>query len=171
MRSDVVKKGVTRTAHRTLFHAMGYSDEDLQKPLIGICNAFNEIIPGHIHLREIAEAVKFGVAAAGGTPIEFPSIGVCDGIAMGHRGMSFSLSSRELICDSIEAVATAHAFDGLVLIPNCDKIVPAMLMAAGRLNIPTVVVSGGPMLAGRHNGRTSASAPCLKPLAKSNRAR
>ena len=97
MRSDVVKKGVTRTAHRTLFHAMGYSDEDLQKPLIGICNAFNEIIPGHIHLREIAEAVKFGVAAAGGTPIEFPSIGVCDGIAMGHRGMSFSLSSRELI--------------------------------------------------------------------------
>lgn len=132
---------------------MGYSDEDLQKPLIGICNAFNEIIPGHIHLREIAEAVKFGVAAAGGTPIEFPSIGVCDGIAMGHRGMSFSLSSRELICDSIEAVATAHAFDGLVLIPNCDKIVPAMLMAAGRLNIPTVVVSGGPMLAGRHNGK------------------
>lgn len=153
MRSDVVKKGVTRTAHRTLFHAMGYSDEDLQKPLIGICNAFNEIIPGHIHLRDIAEAVKLGVAAAGGTPIEFPSIGVCDGIAMGHRGMSFSLSSRELICDSIEAVATAHAFDGLVLIPNCDKIVPAMLMAAGRLNIPTVVVSGGPMLAGRHNGK------------------
>ena len=146
MRSDVVKKGVTRTAHRTLFHAMGYSDEDLQKPLIGICNAFNEIIPGHIHLREIAEAVKFGVAAAGGTPIEFPSIGVCDGIAMGHRGMSFSLSSRELICDSIEAVATAHAFDGLVLIPNCDKIVPAMLMAAARLNIPSIVVSGGPML-------------------------
>ena len=132
---------------------MGYSDEDLQKPLIGICNAFNEIIPGHIHLRDIAEAVKLGVAAAGGTPIEFPSIGVCDGIAMGHRGMSFSLSSRELICDSIEAVATAHAFDGLVLIPNCDKIVPAMLMAAGRLNIPTVVVSGGPMLAGRHNGK------------------
>ena len=153
MRSDVVKKGVTRTAHRTLFHAMGYSDEDLQKPLIGICNAFNEIIPGHIHLREIAAAVKLVVAAAGGTPIEFPSIGVCDGIAMGHRGMSFSLSSRELICDSIEAVATAHAFDGLVLIPNCDKIVPAMLMAAGRLNIPTVVVSGGPMLAGRHNGK------------------
>ena len=132
---------------------MGYSDEDLQKPLIGICNAFNEIIPGHIHLRDIAEAVKLGVAAAGGTPIEFPSIGVCDGIAMGHRGMSFSLSSRELICDSIESVATAHAFDGLVLIPNCDEIVPAMLMAAGRLNIPTVVVSGGPMLAGRHNGK------------------
>lgn len=153
MHSDIVKQGLTRTAHRTLFHAMGYSDEDLQKPLIGVCNAFNEIIPGHIHLRDIAEAVKLGVSAAGGTPIEFPAIGVCDGIAMGHRGMSFSLSSRELICDSIEAVATAHAFDGLVLIPNCDKIVPAMLMAAGRLNIPTVVVSGGPMLAGRHQGK------------------
>lgn len=153
MRSDIVKKGSTRTAHRTLFHAMGYSNEDLSKPLIGVVNAFNEIIPGHVHLREIAQAVKLGVAAAGGTPIEFPAIGVCDGIAMGHDGMKFSLSSRELICDSIEAVATAHAFDGLVLIPNCDKIVPAMLMAAGRLNIPAVVVSGGPMLAGRYQGR------------------
>ena len=153
MRSDIVKKGSTRTAHRTLFHAMGYSNEDLAKPLIGVVNSFNEIIPGHIHLREIAQAVKLGVAAAGGTPIEFPAIGVCDGIAMGHDGMKFSLSSRELICDSIEAVATAHAFDGLVLIPNCDKIVPAMLMAAGRLNIPAVVVSGGPMLAGRYQGR------------------
>lgn len=132
---------------------MGYSNEDLSKPLIGVVNSFNEIIPGHIHLREIAQAVKLGVAAAGGTPIEFPAIGVCDGIAMGHDGMKFSLSSRELICDSIEAVATAHAFDGLVLIPNCDKIVPAMLMAAGRLNIPAVVVSGGPMLAGRYQGR------------------
>lgn len=153
MRSDIVKKGSTRTAHRTLFHAMGYSNEDLSKPLIGVVNSFNEIIPGHIHLREIAQAVKLGVAAAGGTPIEFPAIGVCDGIAMGHDGMKFSLSSRELICDSIEAVATAHAFDGLVLIPNCDKIVPAMLMAAGRLNIPAVVVSGGPMLASRYQGR------------------
>lgn len=153
MRSDIVKKGSTRTAHRTLFHAMGYSNEDLSKPLIGVVNSFNEIIPGHIHLREIAQVVKLGVAAAGGTPIEFPAIGVCDGIAMGHDGMKFSLSSRELICDSIEAVATAHAFDGLVLIPNCDKIVPAMLMAAGRLNIPAVVVSGGPMLAGRYQGR------------------
>ncbi len=153
MRSDIVKKGSTRTAHRTLFHAMGYSNEDLSKPLVGVVNSFNEIIPGHIHLREIAQAVKLGVAAAGGTPIEFPAIGICDGIAMGHDGMKFSLSSRELICDSIEAVATAHAFDGLVLIPNCDKIVPAMLMAAGRLNIPAVVVSGGPMLAGRYQGR------------------
>ncbi len=153
MRSDVVKKGTTRTAHRTLFHAMGYSDGDLQKPLIGVVNSFNEIIPGHMHLREIAEAVKLGVAAAGGTPIEFPAIGICDGIAMGHDGMKYPLASRELICDSIEAVANGHAFDGLVLIPNCDKIVPGMLMAAGRLNIPCVVVSGGPMLAGRHKGR------------------
>ena len=153
MRSDVVKKGNTRTAHRTLFHAMGYRDEDLQKPLIGVVNAFNEIIPGHMHLREIAEAVKLGIAAAGGTPIEFPAIGICDGIAMGHDGMKYPLASRELICDSIEAVANGHAFDGLVMIPNCDKIVPGMLMAAGRINIPTVVVSGGPMLAGRHKGK------------------
>jgi len=153
MRSDIVKKGSTRTAHRTLFHAMGYSDEDLEKPLIGIVNAFNEIIPGHMHLREIAQAVKLGVAAAGGTPIEFPAIGICDGIAMGHDGMKYPLASRELICDSIEAMANGHAFDGLVMIPNCDKIVPGMLMAAGRVNIPAVVVSGGPMQAGRYKGK------------------
>ncbi len=153
MRSDIVKKGATRCAHRSLFNAMGFGPEDLKKPLIGICNAFNEVIPGHIHLREIAEAAKLGVAAAGGTPMEFPAIGVCDGIAMGHTGMKFSLASRELIADSIEAVATATGFDGLVLIPNCDKVVPGMLMAAARLNIPCVVVSGGPMLPGRYNGR------------------
>lgn len=152
MRSDIVKKGSTRAAHRALFHAMGYTDEDLQKPLIGVVNAFNEIIPGHIHLRQIAEAVKLGIAAAGGTPVEFPAIGICDGIAMGHGGMRYPLASRELICDSIEAVTNGHAFDGLVMIPNCDKIVPGMLMAAGRVNIPTVVVSGGPMLAGRYEG-------------------
>lgn len=153
MRSDIVKKGSTRAAHRSLFYAMGYGPEDLAKPLIGVVNAFNEIIPGHMHLRSIAEAAKLGVAAAGGTPIEFPAIGVCDGIAMGHAGMKFSLASRELIADSIEAVATGHGFDGLVLIPNCDKIVPGMLMAAARLNIPCVVVSGGPMMAGRFEGR------------------
>lgn len=152
MKSDAVKKGSTRAAHRSLFYAMGYGQEDLAKPLIGVVNSFNEIIPGHIHLRSIAEAVKLGVASAGGTPIEFPAIGVCDGIAMGHDGMKFSLASRELIADSIEAVASAHALDGLVLIPNCDKIVPGMLMAAARLNIPCVVVSGGPMLPGRYNG-------------------
>ena len=153
MRSDVVKKGATRCAHRSLFNAMGFGPEDLQKPLVGICNSFNEVIPGHIHLREIAEAAKLGVAAAGGTPMEFPAIGVCDGIAMGHTGMKFSLASRELIADSIEAVATATGFDALVLIPNCDKVVPGMLMAAARLNIPCVVVSGGPMLPGRYQGR------------------
>lgn len=152
MKSDVVKKGATRCAHRSLFNAMGFGPEDLKKPLIGICNSFNEVIPGHIHLREITEAAKLGVAAAGGTPMEFPAIGVCDGIAMGHTGMKFSLASRELIADSIEAVATATGFDGLVLIPNCDKVVPGMLMAAARLNIPCVVVSGGPMLPGRYNG-------------------
>ena len=153
MRSDVVKKGATRCAHRSLFNAMGFGPEDLQKPLIGICNSFIEVIPGHIHLREITEAAKLGVAAAGGTPMEFPAIGVCDGIAMGHTGMKFSLASRELIADSIEAVATATGFDALVLIPNCDKVVPGMLMAAARLNIPCVVVSGGPMLPGRYHGR------------------
>ena len=153
MKSDVVKKGATRCAHRSLFNAMGFGPEDLKKPLIGICNSFNEVIPGHIHLREITEAAKLGVAAAGGTPMEFPAIGVCDGIDMGHTGMKFSLASRELIADSIEAVATATGFDGLVLIPNCAKVVQGMLMAAARLNIPCVVVSGGPMLPGRYNGR------------------
>ena len=153
MKSDAVKKGPTRCAHRSLFYALGFGPEDLEKPLIGICNSFNEVIPGHVHLRTIADAAKLGVAAAGGTPMEFPAIGVCDGIAMGHTGMKFSLASRELIADSIEAVATASGFDGLVLIPNCDKVVPGMLMAAARLNIPSVVVSGGAMLAGRYKGK------------------
>lgn len=153
MRSDIVKKGSTRAAHRSLFYAMGYTSSDLQKPLIGVVNSFNEIIPGHIHLRNITEAVKLAVAAAGGTPVEFPSIGICDGIAMGHEGMKYPLASRELVADSIEAMTMAHAFDGLVLIPNCDKIIPGMLMVAARLNIPSIVVSGGPMLAGRYRGR------------------
>lgn len=153
MRSNIVKKGSTRAAHRSLFYAMGYTPEDLEKPLIGVVNAFNEIIPGHFHLRDIADAVKLGVSSAGGTPVEVPAIGICDGIAMGHEGMKFPLASRELIADSIEAVASGHAFDGLVLIPNCDKIVPGMLMAAARLNIPAIVVSGGPMMAGRHQGK------------------
>ena len=148
MRSDSVKLGVERLPHRSLFKAMGYTDEELKRPMIGVCNAFNEIIPGHIHLNTITEAVKRGVLAAGGTPIEFPAIGVCDGIAMNHVGMKYSLASRELIADSVETMTMAHAFDALVLIPNCDKIVPAMLMAAARLNIPTILISGGPMLAG-----------------------
>lgn len=153
MRSDIVRQGPTRAAHRALFYAMGYTPEDLKKPLVGVVNSFNEIIPGHVHLRDVADAVKLGIAAAGGTPAEFPAIGICDGIAMGHAGMKYPLASRELIADSIEAMAMAHAFDGLVLIPNCDKIVPGMLMAAARVNIPAVVVSGGPMLAGRYQGR------------------
>lgn len=148
MISDRVKKGPDKTPHRSLFKAMGYTDEELSRPLIGVVNAQNEIIPGHIHLDNIAKAVKAGILAAGGTPIEVPAIGVCDGIAMGHIGMHYSLPTRELIADSVECQAMAHAFDGLVLIPNCDKIVPGMLMAAARINIPAIVCSGGPMLAG-----------------------
>ncbi len=149
MNSNRVKKGIERAPHRSLFKAMGYIDEELERPLIGIVNSKNEIIPGHTNLDKIAEAVKAGVRMMGGTPIEFSTIGVCDGIAMGHIGMKYSLASRELIADSVEAVAVAHGFDALVMIPNCDKVVPGMLMAAARVNIPTVMVSGGPMLAGR----------------------
>ena len=152
MRSDEVKLGPSRAPHRSLFYAMGYSKDDLSKPLIGVVNAQNEIIPGHVHLNDIAKAVKHGILANGGTPFEFPAIGICDGIAMGHSGMKYPLASRELIADSIEAVANGHKFDALVLIPNCDKIVPGMLMAAARLNIPAIVISGGPMLAGKFKG-------------------
>ncbi|QEK11435.1 dihydroxy-acid dehydratase [Crassaminicella thermophila] len=153
MRSDVIKKGAKGAPARSLFYGMGYTKEEINKPIIGIVNAQNEIIAGHMHLDRIAQAAKMGVAMAGGTPVEFPAIGICDGIAMGHEGMKYPLASRELIADSIEAMAIAHGFDGLVLIPNCDKIVPGMLMAAARLNIPSVVVSGGPMRAGEHNGK------------------
>lgn len=155
MRSDEVKKGPARAPHRSLFYAMGYTAEDLEKPLIGIVNAQNEVIPGHFHLDEIARAVKAGVLGAGGTPMEFPSIGLCDGIAMNHSGMNYSLATRELIADSVESMYMAYKFDGLVLIGNCDKIVPGMLMAAARLNVPCVYVSGGPMLPGRYNGTDS----------------
>lgn len=153
MISDRVKSGCERAPHRSLWKALGYTDEELARPLIGVVNAHNEVIPGHDHLNKLAEAVKAGIRMAGGTPVEFPSIGVCDGIVMGHKGMHYSLASRELIADSIESMATAHGFDGLVLIPNCDKIVPGMLMAALRVNLPAVVVSGGPMLAGRVHGK------------------
>ncbi|MBW2558289.1 MAG: dihydroxy-acid dehydratase [Deltaproteobacteria bacterium] len=153
MRSDLMKKGLERAPHRSLFKAMGYTDEEIARPMIGVVNSANEIIPGHIHLNTIAEAVKAGIRMAGGTPVTFPTIGVCDGIAMGHIGMKYSLASRELIADSIEVMATAHPFDGLVMVTNCDKIVPGMLMAALRLNIPSIVVSGGPMMAGRFNGK------------------
>ncbi len=153
MRSDIVKKGNERAPHRSLFRAMGYTDEELSRPLVGIVNAKNEIVPGHVHLQQIVEAVKAGIRMAGGTPVEFPAIAVCDGIAMGHEGMRYSLVTRELIADSIECMTTAHAFDALVMVPNCDKIVPGMLMAAGRLDLPTVFVSGGPMLPGNYNGK------------------
>ena len=152
MRSDSVKIGTQQAPHRSLFNALGYTEEERQRPLIGIVSSYNEIVPGHMNLDKITEAVKLGVAMAGGTPVMFPAIAVCDGIAMGHIGMKYSLVTRDLIADSTECMAVAHGFDGLVMIPNCDKNVPGLLMAAARLNIPTVFVSGGPMLAGRVNG-------------------
>ena len=151
MRSDNVKKGVPTAPNRSLFYALGYTREELERPLIGVVCSYNEIVPGHMNLDKIAEAVKAGVRAAGGTPIEFPAIAVCDGIAMGHVGMKYSLVTRDLIADSTEAMAMAHQFDGLVMIPNCDKNVPGLLMAAARVNIPTIFCSGGPMLAGKLN--------------------
>lgn len=153
MRSDQMKTGLDRVPHRALFRALGLSDEELERPIIGVVNPANEIIPGHMHLDMIAEALKAGIRMAGGTPVEFPAIGVCDGIAMNHEGMFYSLPSREHIADSVEIMATAHPFDGLAFIPNCDKIVPGMLMAALRLNIPAIFCSGGPMLPGWANGK------------------
>ena len=153
MRSDLMKKGLERAPHRSLFKSMGYTDEEIARPLIGIAHAHNDIVPGHVQLDRILDAVKTGVSMAGGTPVAFGTIGVCDGIAMNHVGMKYSLASREIIADSVEIMAMAHPFDALVAIPNCDKIVPGMLMALLRLNIPAVVVSGGPMLTGRFKGR------------------
>ncbi|HPC46846.1 MAG TPA: dihydroxy-acid dehydratase, partial [Deltaproteobacteria bacterium] len=152
MLSDCTKKNLEKAPHRSLLKANGLTDEEIARPFVGVVNSANEIIPGHIHLRNIADAVKAGVRMAGGTPMEFGVIGICDGIAMNHAGMHYSLPSREIIADSIELVAMAHAFDALVFIPNCDKVVPGMLMAALRLNVPAVVISGGPMLAGSHRG-------------------
>lgn len=153
MLSENAKSGMERAPHRSLLRANGLSDREINKPWVGVVNSFNEIIPGHNHLRKITDAVKQGVIEGGGTPFEFPTIGVCDGIAMNHQGMKYSLPSRELIADSIEIMAKGHQFDALVMVPNCDKIVPGMLMAAGRLNIPTVIVSGGPMMAGHWKGK------------------
>ena len=152
LRSDNVTKGAERAPNRSLFYAMGYTKEELERPLIGVVSAHSEIVPGHFHLDKIADAVKAGIRMAGGTPILIPAIGVCDGIAMGHVGMKYSLASRELICDSVETMTMAHQLDGLVLVPNCDKIVPGMVMAAVRMNGPAIVCSGGPMLAGTYNG-------------------
>ena len=153
MRSDAIKKGLERAPHRSLLKAMGYTNEEIRRPLVGVVHAHNEIIPGHIHLDKICEAVKTGVRIAGGTPISFATIGVCDGIAMNHSGMKYSLASREIVADSVEIMANAHPFDALVLIPNCDKVVPGMLMAMLRVNIPAIMVSGGPMLTGRYRGK------------------
>jgi dihydroxy-acid dehydratase len=158
MKSDSVKKGMQQAPHRSLFHALGMTEEEMEKPLIGIVSSYNEIVPGHMNLDKITAAVKMGVAMAGGNPVMVPAIAVCDGIAMGHIGMKYSLATRDLVADSTECLATAHAFDALVMIPNCDKNVPGLLMAAARVNVPTVFVSGGPMLAGRvHGHRTSLS--------------
>ncbi|RLC59913.1 MAG: dihydroxy-acid dehydratase, partial [Chloroflexota bacterium] len=153
MRSDLAKQGFERAPHRSLFYAAGLTPEELDRPLIGVVNSHNDVVPGHVHLDKVGEAVKAGIRMAGGTPLEFACIAVCDGIAMGHLGMHYSLPSRELIADSVEVMAQAHALDGLVFIPNCDKIVPGMLMAAARINIPAIFVSGGPMLAGRYQGQ------------------
>ena len=151
MRSDQMKKGIERAPHRSLFKAMGYTDKELTRPIIGVANSFSEVIPGHIHLRELSEKVKEGIRQAGGTPVEFNTIGICDGIAMGHKGMKYSLPSRELIADSVETMATAYPFDGMVCIADCDKIVPGMMMAMLRVNIPAIYLSGGPMMAGTCN--------------------
>ena len=153
MRSDNVKKGMQQAPHRSLFHALGFTREEMDKPLVGIVSSYNEIVPGHMNLDKIVNAVKMGVAEAGGVPVVFPAIAVCDGIAMGHTGMKYSLVTRDLIADSTECMALAHQFDALVMVPNCDKNVPGLLMAAARVNVPTVFVSGGPMLAGRVKGK------------------
>ena len=152
MRSDNVKKGPERAPNRSLFYALGYTPEELERPLIGVVSAYSEIVPGHMNLDKLADAVKAGIRMAGGTPVLVPAIGVCDGIAMGHIGMKYSLASRELICDSVETMFMAHQLDGLVLVPNCDKIVPGMVMAAVRMDVPAIVCSGGPMLAGSYGG-------------------
>ncbi len=152
MRSQKMTAGLEKGPHRSLLHALGLTQEEMQRPLVGVINAASEVVPGHVHLDRISEAVKSGIRMSGGTPMEFPAIGVCDGLAMNHEGMRMSLPSREIIADSIELMATAHPFDALVFIPNCDKIVPGMLMAMLRLNVPSICVSGGPMLAGYHRG-------------------
>jgi len=161
-----MKKGIERLPHRSIFKSLGYTDEEINRPIIGVANSANELIPGHMHLDSITEAAKAGIRTAGGTPQEFSTIGVCDGVAMNHIGMKYSLATREIIADSIEAVSIAHAFDGLVLVPNCDKIVPGMIMAALRLNIPSIVISGGPMLAGRFKGQGIDYSTCYEAISK-----
>lgn len=167
MKSDSLKIGTQNAPHRALYHALGLTEEEIERPLVGIVSSYNEIVPGHMNIDKIVDAVKIGVAMAGGTPIVFPAIAVCDGIAMGHTGMKYSLVTRDLIADSTEAMALAHGFDALVMVPNCDKNVPGLLMAAARLNVPTVFVSGGPMLAGHVDGAKRASPPFRRRWANS----
>lgn len=162
MKSSVIKDGVSTAPQRSLLNALGLTEEEIKKPFIGIVSSKNDIVPGHMNIDKIVDAVKQGVALAGGVPIVFPAIAVCDGIAMGHEGMKYSLVTRELIADSTEAMAKAHAFDALVMVPNCDKNVPGMLMAAARINVPTVFVSGGPMLAGHVKGKRQVFRVCLR---------
>ena len=171
MKSDAVKSGMQQAPHRSLFNALGMTQEELKKPLVGIVSSYNEIVPGHMNLDKIVEAVKLGVAMAGGTPVVFPAIAVCDGIAMGHVGMKYSLVTRDLIADSTECMALAHQFDALVMVPNCDKNVPGLLMAAARVNVPTVFVSGGPMLAGYVKGQKRSLPACLRQLDRMRQAR
>jgi dihydroxy-acid dehydratase len=166
MRSDLMKDGIARLPHRSIFRALGLTGEEIKRPIVGIANSFNELIPGHMHLNSIVQAVKAGVRIAGGTPMEFCTIGVCDGVAMNHPGMKYSLASRELIADSIESVCMAHPFDAVVFVPNCDKIIPGMLMAALRLNIPSIIISGGPMLTGRHKGKDLDYSTCYEAIGK-----
>ena len=153
MKSDNIKKGLQRAPHRSLLRACGVTDEEMGRPFIGVANSFTEIVPGHIHLNQVSKAVKLGISEAGGVPFEFNTMAICDGLAMNHEGMRYSLASREIIADTVESMAQAHQLDALVLIPTCDKIVPGMLMAAARLNIPSIVVTGGPMLPGDYNGK------------------
>ncbi|MCK4885471.1 dihydroxy-acid dehydratase, partial [Candidatus Bathyarchaeota archaeon] len=166
MRSDTIKVGVQRAPHRALLKALGITDSDLSKPFIGVVNSFTNVVPGHAHLNQVAEAVKAGVISAGGVPFEFNTIGICDGIAMGHSGMRYSLPSRELIADSVEVMVQAHRFDGIVMISTCDKITPGMLMAAARLNIPAIMVTGGPMLSGIYKGKKVGTASMFEAIGK-----
>jgi dihydroxy-acid dehydratase len=152
MRSDTIKKGIERAPHRSLLRACGLTDSEMEKPFIGVANSFTDIVPGHIHLKKVAESVKLGISNAGGVPFEFNTMAICDGLAMNHDGMRYSLASREIVADTVESMAQAHSLDGLVLLPTCDKVVPGMLMAAARLDIPSIVVTGGPMLPGEFHG-------------------
>ena len=168
MVKETIVSGFKNAPHRSLYHALGLTKEEQDRPLIGIVSSYNEIVPGHMNLDKITQAVKIGVAMAGGTPIVFPAIAVCDGIAMGHTGMKYSLITRDMIADSTEAMVMAHGFDGLVMVPNCDKNVPGLLMAAARLNIPTVFVSGGPMLAGRVGGKKTSLSSMFEAVGQYN---